>query len=217
MNKLLTFYSESHIEIYDNYFYPSYDKYLSKKYKLIPCLISQICPSGEFASLGFDDVMFKKIELIIENIDLNDNNFLVFSDCDVQFFSELEFDIENYDILFQEDYKNYKCAGFFICKQTQKILDFFSLVKNEFKKIKNGKIDDQYVINQLLKESNINLNYKFLPSDKYWTVGNSTYGKVWDGQDITVPNDLIMHHANFTIGIKNKINILNLVKKINEK
>jgi hypothetical protein len=216
MNKLLTFYSESHKDLYDNYFYPSYLKHLSKNYTLIAEIIPQVCPTGEFASLGFDDAMFKKIELIIKNIDIDDQNILVFSDCDIQFFSDLVFDLTNNEILFQEDY-NSKCAGFFVCKQTQNVLDFFNLVKTEFTKAKNGKIDDQYVFNNLLTTNNFKLSYGYLPSNKYWTVGNTMCGKVWNGEDILIPEGLIMHHANFTIGYENKIKLLKLVKEQNEK
>lgn len=217
MNKILTFYSETHKKLYDDYFFPSYYKFLSKKYKLINCVIPQVCSSGEFASEGFDDAMFKKIELIIENIDVNDKNIFVFSDCDVQFFDDFEYDLENYDILFQEDYKNYKCAGFFICKQTEHVLNFFKLVRNEFLKYKNGKIDDQWVINKLLENNEYSLAYGFLPPNKYWSVGNATGGHVWNGQNIEIPNDLTTHHANFTIGLENKIKLLNIVKQKNEK
>lgn len=216
MNKLLTFYSETHKEMYENYFYPSFNKFLSKKYNLIENIIPQICRTGEFASHGFDEAMFKKIELIIENIDISDKNILVFSDCDIQFFSDLEFDLQSFDILFQEDYKGMKCAGFFICKQTKKVLDFFNLVKEEFIKIKDGKIDDQGIINRLLLKNEFGLNWQFLPTDKYWSVGNATEGKVWNGEKINIPNNLIMHHANYTVGIKNKINLLNLIKNYYE-
>ena len=35
---------------------------------------------------------------------------------------------------------------------------------------------------------------------------------VWDGQDFNIPADIIMHHANWIVGVQNKIKLLNLVK-----
>jgi hypothetical protein len=209
MNKLITFYSDSHKQIYEEYFFPSFLAHLSKNYKLFPFEISQVCPSGNFNSYGFDETMYKKIQIIIDNIDLNDENYLVFSDCDVQFFSDLEFDMSNKDILFQQDYPNYKCAGFFICKQSIQVLNFFRRIKDEFDKLKNGKIDDQYIINNITIND---IEIGFLSSEKYWSVGNATIGKVWDGEDFETTKQIIVHHANYTIGVSNKIKLMELVK-----
>jgi hypothetical protein len=219
MNKILTFYSDSHSVLYNDYFLKSYNKYLSKNYTLLTKKIDQLSPSGDWASTGFDETMMEKVKWIIQNIDLNDSGYLVFADCDVQFFGDLEFNLLNHDILFQHDYfDNNYCAGFFICKQNKKVLDFFNLVQEVFHSNMNGKIDDQAIINKLLnnKSSNLNLNFGILPSNKYWTVAFSTNGVVWNGQDFICPSNIILHHANFTIGVENKIRLMNIVKKIQE-
>jgi hypothetical protein len=80
----------------------------------------------------------------------------------------------------------------------------------------DGKIDDQAIVNNLLNNKSLNLDLAFgtLPHDKYWTIAFSTNGVVWDGQEVTCPNTVIAHHANFTIGMKNKINLMNTIKKI---
>jgi hypothetical protein len=144
--KIITFYSDTHKELYDT-FISSFNKNLSKDYKLYTRKIDQVSPSGEYNSKGFDLAMVEKLSWIIENIDTTDINTMVFSDCDVQFFRDIDFDIKDYDILFQHDYiekfnyswfngenklgkyPNY-CAGFFICKQTDKVKSFFQDVKN---------------------------------------------------------------------------------------
>jgi hypothetical protein len=217
MNKVLTFYSDSHSVLYNDYFLKSYNKYLSKNYTLLTKKIDQLSPSGDWASTGFDKTMMEKVKWIIQNIDLNDNGYLVFADCDVQFFGDLEFDLSSHDILFQHDYyENNYCAGFFICKQNKKVLDFFNLVYDVFNSNMNGKIDDQAIVNNLLNNKSLNLDLAFgtLPHDKYWTIAFSTSGVVWDGQDVNCPDTIIVHHANFTIGTDNKIKLMNEVKKI---
>ena len=173
--------------------------------------------------------MVEKIIWIIDNIDINDSSPMVFTDCDVQFFRDLEFDISEHDILFQHDYHNnfnYSwfpgetnklgqypnyCAGFFICRQSEKVKKFFQDVKDNLIKNLNGTLHDQTMMNKMIIDG-YDLNHGILDSNLYWTVGFSTNGEVWNGQDINVPNSIIMHHANFTIGINNKTKLMSLVR-----
>jgi hypothetical protein len=215
--KIITFYSDSHLEIYNNYFLESYYKYLSG-HKLISKKIEQISPTGEYESLGFDKAMLEKINLVIDNIDLTDSEPLVYADCDIQFFGDLDFEMGNDDIIFQNDFfPNNHCAGFFIAKQNQKVLDFFKTVKDRFIKSMDGKIHDQIIINYLFLEGYDKIKKSMLPSDKYWTVAFSTKGEPWNGQEIKIPDGLIVHHANFTVGIKNKLSLLEEVKILKNK
>jgi hypothetical protein len=212
--KILTFYSDSHLDMYNNYFLSSYKKYLSG-HKLISKKIDQMSPTGEYESPGFDYTMLEKIRLIIENIDTSDDSLLVYSDCDVQFFRELEFEMGDNDILFQNDYfpENY-CAGFFAARQNEKVLKFFREVHNRLVNSMDGRIHDQTVICSLFSEGYNGIKKGMLPFNKYWTSAFSTNGKPWVGQDLVVPGEIIAHHANFTVGIKNKIFLLEKVKNI---
>jgi hypothetical protein len=225
--KLITFYSESHSNLYQ-IFYESYKTFLFQ----IPLKvkkIDQLSPTGEFSSLGFDKTMMEKIDWIIENIDVNSQEYLIFSDCDVQFFGDISVDMQDKDILFQDDYgmwdfswfpdgkqgkskfPNY-CAGFFICKQSEKVKKFFYDVKRNFTNHMNGYLHDQTIINKMISEG-YDINHGKLNSDKFWTVAFSINGNIWNGQDISVPKSILVHHANYTVGIENKIKLLNLVKE----
>lgn len=226
--KIITFYSDSHKSLYD-IFIKSFNDNLSSKHTLLTKKINQISPSGEYNSKGFDLAMVEKIIWIIDNIDINDSSPMVFTDCDVQFFRDLEFDISEHDILFQHDYQNnfnYSwfsdeinklgqypnyCAGFFICRQSEKVKKFFQDVKDNLIKNLNGTLHDQTMMNKMINDG-YDLNHGILDSNLYWTVGFSTNGEVWNGQDINVPNSIIMHHANFTIGINNKTKLMSLVR-----
>jgi hypothetical protein len=208
--KLLTFYSDSHFEMYARYFLPSYREHLSH-HQLIAKRIEQLSPSGEYQAEGFDLTMLEKIDMIIENIDLSGEPF-IYSDCDVQFFGEISHDLNENEILFQNDYllNNY-CAGFFIAKQSQAVLDFFIKVRETFISKMNGVIHDQTIINELL-DVGYPIKADMLPASKYWTAAFATNGALWNGQQIEVPKEIVMHHANFTIGIENKIALLEQVK-----
>jgi hypothetical protein len=224
--KLITFYSESHQILY-NYFLESFNKFLSEDYYLLVKKINQLSQTGHYGSRGFDLTMVEKINWIIENIDEYSDEVMVFSDCDVQFFDKLIFNIEDFDILFQNDYSNFDfswfpdgkkgigntsvCAGFFICKQNTIVKNFFIEVRNVLINNINGFLHDQFVINKLLNE-NYKIQYGFLNNNLYWTVAFATNGKVWSGEHFEIPNTIIVHHANWTVGLDNKINLLKLVK-----
>jgi hypothetical protein len=227
--KFLTFYSDSHISLYE-IFLESFNKFLSEKYTLLTKKIEQRSQNGDYHSPGFDLTMVDKLDWIIENIDLEDTNPLIFSDCDIQFFGDLKFDLRDNDILFSHDfyenfnyswypdgktgyspYPNY-CAGFFICKQNAKVLNFFKDVRSNLLNNLDGFLHDQIVINKLIGEG-YDISHNKLNSDHYWTVGFSTNGKVWNGQNFNVPKSVIVHHANFTIGIENKLRLIKLVKE----
>jgi hypothetical protein len=159
--------------------------------------------------------MLEKIKLIIDNIDLSDEEPLVYADCDVQFFEDLEFEMGENDILFQNDYSiNNYCGGFFIAKQNKEVLNFFITVKEKFIQSMNGKIHDQNIINDLFREGYDKIKKSMLPNEKYWTVAFSTKGELWNGQKIDVPSEIILHHANFTVGINNKLLLLEEVRRI---
>lgn len=48
-------------------------------------------------------------------------------------------------------------------------------------------------------------------SRRFFTIGHILKGK-WNGQDFVLPKNIVMHHANFTIGCRSKIQLLDLVK-----
>jgi hypothetical protein len=228
--KIITFYSDTHKTIYD-FFTESYDKYLSENHTLISKKIDQISQSGEYNSNGFGETMVVKLDIIIENLDTSDDNLMVYSDSDVQFFGDIKVELGEYDILFIHDYDNhfqyawlpgepYKigkypnyCAGFFICKQSEKVKKFFEYIRETLLYyISIGKnTHDQIVMNKIINDG-YDINHGILDSQKYWTAAFSTNGQPWDYQDIIVPKSILVHHANFTYGVERKIALMNLVR-----
>ena len=74
--------------------------------------------------------------------------------------------------------------------------------------------DDQRAFNLALNANFQNIKEKLLPSDKYFTVAAAaTWRKVWKGQKFKVPDTIKVHHANWTVGLKNKIKLLDYVRK----
>ncbi len=118
-----------------------------------------------------------------------------------------------YDIVFQMDSDDIYCAGFFICNQSYKVLNFFKLVRDELGRRFNGVIHDQIIINDLIRNNQHGIEVGKLDKNEFWTIANSI-GGVWNGTaEFNVPSNLIVHHANWTIGIDNKLKLLNLTRQ----
>jgi hypothetical protein len=211
--KLYTFFTDTH-KIFLNQFIKTFpfESGLDLEIKYLP----QECPTGSFHSQGWNKTMRKKIEYILYSLDkTNENDFFIHSDIDVQFFGDIKSDLQNimdltnYDILFQND-GGYLCNGFFICKKNKITVELFNDVFNKLDNYRN----DQVAVNDLLRNKKI--KYSSLP-ERYYTVGIN-HG-LWSGEETEfyIPDDLIMHHANYTEGVENKIKLLNLIKEKYEK
>lgn len=220
--KILTFYSDTHKYLYKDFFLKSFDEHLSD-HKLIAKYIDQLSPSGNYGSDGFGETMMEKITHIIDNINIEDNEPMVFADCDIQFFDDIKEDLGDYDIKFQDDVSCI-CAGFFICKQNERVLDFFKLVLSMLNsnmtdgKMRKG-LDDQVIINSIIKQNNTDLKTGLLPRNKYFTIASVNGTKRWNGEtNFEVPGEIVIHHANNMDTIYNKEKLMRLVKRyVNEK
>jgi hypothetical protein len=70
---------------------------------------------------------------------------------------------------------------------------------------------DQYAFNYFGRKS---LNWKTLPEEKYYTIAYNTGNVVWNGEEYNdIPKSILMHHANWTVGVKNKIKLLEYIKR----
>lgn len=218
MEKLITFYSDTHIDIYEKHFLETYEEVMSDKYKLISKKINQVSPTGEYNSKGFDLAMMEKVDLIIENIDPNDNDIIIYSDCDVVFFKKIEFEMYDKDILFQTNYyEGAPCAGFFVARQSDKLLNFFKFFREEYRKMMNGQIDDQGALEIVLKREHVPINFGFLTPTQSYNTAFSTKGTLWKGQTIEIPVGISNFHANWTVGTKNKMNLLEIARNSQKK
>jgi hypothetical protein len=209
--KIYTFFTDTHKIFLDTFIesFP-FEENFDLEIKYFP----QECNKGVFESDGWDRTMKKKIEYILYSLEqTNDGDIFIHSDIDIQFFSNIKEDLLSYlsikevDILFQRDdfRKNSEiCMGFFVCKSNERTKSFFKYVYDNLNNYKN----DQIAVNNLIHSFPI--KYDLLP-EKYYTVG--LRNGLWNGQEnIIVPEDILLHHANFTIGIQNKLNLLKLVK-----
>lgn len=200
---IYTTYTPSHKILYDNFFL-----------KTLPSCFTlnvledkeQLCQSGRYFSEGWTITTKKKVDFFVKICEENMGNYFFYSDVDVQFFdnhidSLLLEEIEDNDIACQDDIWRY-CSGVFICKANDRTLNMFRYMKDNY----DYADDDQKALNNALFMS----KHKML-SRKFFTSGFRR--PFWNGQYFDVPRDIVMHHANWTIGIRNKISLLNFVRK----
>jgi hypothetical protein len=216
--KLYTFYTDSHKILFDDWFLPSFTS-TNKNIELITTKFDQHCKSGNFMEEGWMRSMHDKIDLVIRGIEENWNEYFIHSDCDVQFFGDIKSDlleqVQDYDLAGTNDNpfdpNSHICCGFFICKGNDKTLSMFK----EIKKIMNQQYNDQIVLNTIKDRfiTSKKLNYK------HYNVIYSNGPRVWSPEmGVThVDPSILTHHANWIIGIENKITNLKLVKELVEK
>lgn len=199
--KLHTCFSNSHRVFLDNFvstfpFEPDFDLEI----KHLP----QIC-SGLYLADNWASFIKEKVKYVLEIIYKDDDECFVFSDIDVQFFGNIKSDLMHqlglYDIIFQNDF-NFCCAGFFACKKNSRTFRLFNNI------LANIVDREENALNYELSKGLV--NYGQL-DNKYWTFG--CYKKYWVGQDFGIPEDILVHHANWTVGLDNKMLLLETVRK----
>jgi hypothetical protein len=200
--KLYTLYTPSHEVFFENYFL----KTLPNEFELIVGKANQECLSGSFYQSGWETTCFRKVQLFLKACEQNMGDVFIYSDVDIQFFGKIKEtlleELGDYDIACQNDTRDVYCSGFFICRANERTLSMFQ------KMVENYYLEDQHMLNEYIHLCKSKfLSYKFL------TIANVT-GRVWDPSqiDVDVPESLLMHHANFTSGVENKIKLLELVK-----
>jgi hypothetical protein len=158
-----------------------------------------------------------KVELIIEATARHD--VFAYSDIDVQFFGSFEEwfhrALARHDLVFQADAPGPAlCAGFFFCRSTETTRRFWRLVLEQIR-VTEAREDDQTVARRLVNQMR-DLRHTCLPPVFY---GGGTFtARVWSpGDPLLLPDGLLMHHANFTLGVANKVKQLDYVRELIQK
>lgn len=213
--KLYALYTPSHEILKDNYFLPS----LQDDFELILEFSEQTCSSTTFMSTGWTATTIKKVDLIIRAIKENWGKIFIFSDVDIQFFAPIQKKIislmKDNDIVMQRNNpQGVLCTGFFACRGNEKTLALWQDVKKRMEK--NKEQSDQITFNQCIKSKRkknpYGVKWDYLPAIFFG--GGTLTGKLWfPGDSLPIPQGIVLHHANWTRGVKNKIAQLEYVKK----
>lgn len=208
---IYTHYSSSHQEMYECYFKPSLRKlYTKEEVNIFGVKHDQTTKNGTFMEHGWLDSMDIKLDLIL--LALEKEERFIFADCDIQFFKPficiLEDKLKYHDLICQED-RDSLCAGFFACNSNESTKKLFKEIKNNFRNM----VNDQEALNRLKHL----VNYSMLDKKQFFTIGNFFTNKngtfVWDNESIIrPPKEIVMHHANYVVGTRNKLKLMEMVK-----
>ena len=175
-----------------------------------------VCQSGAFDTPGFNAVMARKMWHVAAVARKFPGDVIFFADADVAFHdpnlaAEVLVALDGNDMVFQDDSPASRCAGMFAFRSTPETVKFFKRVAAETPSHKT----DQDALNCMLYEPCFeHLIHDFLPSG-FWTAGRAE-GALWpENKDrIVLPERLIAHHANWTLGVDNKRHLLEHVSTL---
>ena len=212
MITIYTHFTDSHKPMYDRFFLPSLRKLYSKdEVRLRVLQTPQLSKTGSFMSPGFVETVDVKVDHILRALDEQES--FIFADVDICFYKPFVEDVMNklngYDIVCQEDRESL-CSGFFACKSNSSTKGLFKEIKNH---LRSHNVNDQVSLNHL-KDI---VKYGLLDKRAYYTIGNfytnenGTY--IWNNKvHINPPSDMVLHHANYVVGVENKIRLLEMIK-----
>lgn len=211
--KLYAMYTPSHEVLLRDWFLPS----IQDSFELKIELHEQDCPDGHYKHQGWTTTTGKKVDLIIRAIEENMGDFFVFSDVDIQFFRPIAEIItqlmEEYDLVVQKNHPHGTlCSGFFVCRATEKTLALWRDVREYMRNHKG--VSDQGALNACLVHHGnpYNVSWSLLP-DEFFSAGTFT-GTCWNAKkSLYIPVDIVLHHANWTEGVDQKIAQLDWVKR----
>lgn len=216
-----TFYTPSHKGLYRDFFLPYFPL---KDFDLHALEFPQEERSGVYGTKGFNRTVVKKIELLVDACGNNMGKTIVYGDCDIQFFENSHLlkenvikEISSLDMIFQQDGRpsstHNLCSGFFAFRCNDLVLNFLNHVLARVPKYK----EDQFVINSQIKKFPIKHGFF---SDKFYTHARDNQWENWDGiRPLNIKTnlkDILVHHANWTLGVDNKIKLLNFIKNARE-
>lgn len=218
--KIYTCYSRSHEEMFRRWFLGT----MRDDFDVVARRLDQECLTAEYMADGWTETVLRKIPLILEAIDAHEENgFFLFSDVDVQWFGPVQGRLRrllaeqpNVDLFFQADaWKNPDgvgnvCTGFFVCKGNVRTRAFWTLVGEIMRRVGCG---DQRSAQEVLRlETILGLRVGYLPPE-FWGPGSlQNSPSRWEpGMALVPPMDILVHHANWTVGTANKVEQLECV------
>ncbi len=217
--KVLTTFTPSHRCMFNECFLPSLRK--ADKKNVFAVFISemqQISPTMNYGTQDFRTTTAEKLKILIATIKANKGKHIIYSDPDVQFFDGFAEDVLGYldnnsevDAFCQNDYPRHPtqvslCTGFMVLKCNDRLQNVFEKSLQNIDRFRH----DQDAFN-FFREG---FKWRVLPEEKYYTVAYNTGNAVWNGEKYdNIPKTILMHHANWTVGVENKLNLLDYIKR----
>ncbi len=235
--KIYCYYTAAYQDLFDQWFGPS----AARDYEVVVRRDADADPV-DYGQQGWQSIMQRKVDFILEAVRDSWNEPFVFSDPDVQFLgasrAQVSRLIRDKDLLFQRDApgRQWLCAGFFVCRGNARTLRFWQAVRAQMGETEDAP-DDQDCVRAILVDSSIDrlhdpdrshrmsaglsrhrvnrfrLRWDYLPVAFFG--GGTLTGVPWHpGMPLPVPDSALMHHANYTVGLANKVAQLRYVRDV---
>lgn len=213
MVDLLVFYTDSHKEMAEEYVISRAELAGFDAKNVVVCDGKQICETGTYGASGFAQCTIDKIAAF-ESYPIGKKVFYV--DADVILCKGLAETVETIElhrnqICCQWD-DGQLCLGVVLFEQTEvtrgwwRFLQYYASVVDM--------IDQSAMHRLLLDAKKLPVKFGALPFPAFGNWSHIRSDKqLWDGQDFELPKDIKLWHANFTLGVKNKSKMLEMVKK----
>lgn len=182
---------------------------------------------------AFNQTMIAKVRLMIDAIHENWGQVFIYSDVDIQFFGLTEPLIDDamqdLDVAAQRDahpkisaaknpqFSGHLCAGFLACRANDQTLALWENILAYG--LEHPDQHDQQALNVLLNgltsrrmPNRYGVRWGFLP-DAFFGPGPQLTGIWQPGMRLSLPRPVVMHHANWTFGVDNKIAQLAAVRE----
>lgn len=206
--KLLCVCTKSHAHMKDAWFLPSLKDDVDLRVR--QCTIEG---NGTYKEADWSQAVLFKSECIVQAIKENMGDIFVYSDVDVEFFRPFKQQVlkamKDKDIVGHWDGRKAGfCTGFFGIRANEQTLQLWQQVRERVL----VSYCDQSSFNKLLFSFH-NLRWGYLPETFF---GPGTFNsKLWTpGQSYYIPHRPVMFHANWTIGIDNKLALLTMTRDI---
>ncbi len=210
MIRLYSLYTPSHRVLKERFFCPTvpHDLELHLEY-------FENEGEGRILDPSWRRAVIRKVEVIIDAIVSHPGRVFVWSDVDAQFFAPVTEWVEpalaNCDIAFQIDAPgSMLCNGFFFCRGTESTLQLWRRTLEGLRPPENAG-DDQALVRRFVHDTP-GLRWGLLPVA--FCGGGTLMAHCWNpGDALPIPANAVMHHANWTIGVANKIAMCELVRE----
>ena len=198
-----TAYSDAHRPLFEKHFLPSWkEQGMNNDFTL---QVEEVEVGGHFGSKEFNEYGTRMMFNTLERIKKMEGQLIVFSGCDMRFYAPIADDILNrmaqaelvvlWDAIMM-------CGDFMAYVVTPRIIELYELMIATDRNYPNQQFTFNYALQHLKIACSI------LGND-YWTVGMSNKSTVWGlGQEVNPPENMKLHHANYTIGSENKMKLL---------
>ena len=200
--KLLTYYTNSHKSLLDNFFIPSIPK--SDNFDLRIGTGMQHSATGAYDSHGYNLTTEEKIVFILRELYvLPEGERILFSDCDVVFLKpvmSMLSEYENYDIVFQDGYQELN-TGFMLIRNCPVVRTLFEDVVRKCYLYKNDQDALNFLIDKYFIQYTMFGRTVLCPAD-------FIFPSHWNGQKIKIPEYAKVFHACWCFDVENKLKLL---------